>query len=525
MKRTFLTAGVVGLCLLPGIFSQAQETRLISADLHAIAGPKSTVFKECIGAGRANEGLRADWQHQLAMVQKDIQFKYIRFHGLLHDDMRVYTEDKAGNAVYNWQYVDRLYDYLLSINIRPFVEFGFMPADLASGTKTIFWWKANVTKPKSYEKWDALIRNLVVHWQQRYGEQEVKKWYFEVWNEPDLKGFFDGTQAEYFELYAHTAKAVKGVSPAYRVGGPATSATKWISDFLSYCAARQLPVDFVSTHDYGTTSVLDELGTKKQQLKSIRDTLAKDVKRVRETINASAYKHAELHFTEWNTSPSSRDPIHDTYQNAAYLLHVLKKASLYSNSMSYWTFTDIFEEAGPGLTPFHGGFGLMNLQDIKKPGYYAYQFMNELGPAELVNTDESSYVCRSANGVQALIWDYTAPDVHKGYAYDQDYFNREQPAALKQTVKLKLSNVKNGNYKVEIYRVGYQQNDPYTAYLKMGKPAQISKAEVSELSRFYTALPAGKMRVNIRNGYYEQELKISENDLVFVKLVRTAGNF
>ncbi|MBB5439004.1 xylan 1,4-beta-xylosidase [Pedobacter sp. AK017] len=521
-----MRALVLNLCtVLLGFFLclsvqpvKAQVKRQIHADLKSVAGNKSTVFNECIGAGRANEGLRADWQQQLAMIQKDVHFKYIRFHGLLHDDMRIYSLDKTGKPVYNFQYVDRLYDFLLSINIRPFVEFGFMPPDMASGTKTIFWWKANVSKPKSYTQWDTLITKLVKHWQQRYGEEEVKKWYFEVWNEPDLKGFFDGTQADYFELYAHTVKAVKSVSRAYRVGGPATSATKWIAEFLSYCENNRLPVDFVSTHDYGTTSVLDEMGTKKQQLKSIRDTIAIDVKRVRAIINASAYKKAELHFTEWNTSPSSRDPIHDTYQNAAYILHVLKKAAANSNSMSYWTFTDVFEEAGPGPTPFHGGVGLINLQDIKKPGYHAYHFMKELGNTELKNEDESSYVCKSEQGVQALIWNYTHP--LNGYSFNQDYFNKVQPPATNHDVRFSVANLRNGTYLLEEYRVGYGQNDPYTAYLKMGKPEQLSRAEVSRLKQLSSGAAFRKSTITVSGGKFEQLIRLSDNEIVFLKLIR-----
>jgi xylan 1,4-beta-xylosidase len=507
------------LCSFLALVANAQQTRLITADAKAIAGAKSTVYNECVGAGRANEGLRADWQQQLAMIQKDVHFKYIRFHGLLHDDMRIYTEDKkTGEPIYNFQYVDKLYDYLLSIGIKPFVEFGFMPSELASGTKTIFWWKANVSKPKSYERWDTMITNLVKHWKERYGEEEVKTWYFEVWNEPDLKGFFDGTQDDYFELYAHTVKAVKSVSANYRVGGPATSAVKWIPEFLSHCEKNKLPVDFVTTHDYGTTSVLDEFGTKKQGLKTIRDTIAIDVKRVRGLINNSIYKNAELHFTEWNTSPSSRDPIHDTYQNAAYILHVLKKASLYSNSMSYWTFTDVFEEAGPGPTPFHGGFGLITLQDIKKPSYYAYKFMDQLGKTELKNSDESSYICKSDNGVQALIWDYTRPS--KNYVYNQDYFNRIQPSTLKEILKLKVANVQNGKYTLEVYKVGYQQNDPYSTYLAKGKPVNFSRADVVTYKQLSTGLPVSKTLVNITNGKFEKDISLRENDIVFVKLIK-----
>lgn len=521
MIRQLAIRCIVGLFLcIPFEVTKAQETegRYIHADMDQVAGKKNMVYSECIGAGRANEGLRADWQQQLAMLQQDVHFRYIRFHGLLHDDMRVYSVDKAGNPVYNFQYVDKLFDFLLSINIRPFVEFGFMPADMAAGTKTIFWWKANVSKPKSYEQWDTLITRLVKHWQRRYGEEEVKKWYFEVWNEPDLRGFFDGSQADYFELYAHTAKAVKSISPAYRVGGPATSAVKWIAEFLSYCQSNKLPVDFVSTHDYGTTSVLDEMGTKKQQLKSIRDTIAIDVKRVKNTIDASAYKNAELHFTEWNTSPSSRDPIHDTYQNAAYILHVLKKAVAYSNSMSYWTFTDIFEEAGPGPTPFHGGFGLINLQGIKKPGYHAYAFMEQLGKTELKNKDESSWICRSENGVQALIWDYTQPIAN--YTYNQTYFNRLQAPAGKRTVKLHISNLEKGIYGIEEYRLGYEQNDPYTAYLKMGSPTNLSQSEAGFLKQGSAGLPVRKLTVNLNAGSYEQSIQLHDNEIVFIKLTR-----
>ncbi|GAB3418606.1 cellulase family glycosylhydrolase [Niabella aquatica] len=478
------------------------------------------VFAECIGAGRANEGLRADWQQQLALVQKEIGFKYIRFHGLLHDDMDVYKEDKkTGEAIYNWQYVDKLFDFLLSIKMRPFVEFGFMPKDLASGSKTIFWWKGNVTKPKSYDKWNALIKNIVKHWQQRYGHEEIKNWYFEVWNEPDLKGFFDGTQEDYFELYANTARSVKSVSKEYRVGGPATSATKWIADFLNYCASDMLPLDFISTHDYGTTSVLDEFGTKKQQLKPAQDTITNNVKAVRKIINASAYPNAELHFTEWNSSPSSRDPIHDTYQNAAYILHVLKNASLYSNSLSYWTFTDIFEEAGPGPTPFHGGFGLMNLQGIKKPSYYAYKFLASLGNTVLENTDADSYACTNKDGVQLLIWNYTHP--HKGYTYNQDYFNKIQPSHPKEKIAVRIKNITPGKYTLQVIKVGYKYNDPYTAYLEMGKPHILTINDVRALEKESAGTPAINKMITVTKTGYEQSLTLSENDIAYIRLIKS----
>jgi xylan 1,4-beta-xylosidase len=128
------------------------NNRTVVADFNSIQGQTKTVWRKCVGAGRANEGLRADWQEQLGKVKKDCGFEYIRMHGLLHDDMGVYFEEK-GKPVYNWQYIDVLYDFLLSINIKPFVELSFMPKDLASGPETVFWWKGNITPPKDYNKW------------------------------------------------------------------------------------------------------------------------------------------------------------------------------------------------------------------------------------------------------------------------------------------------------------------------------------------------------------------------------------
>ncbi len=519
--RIIQTVSLGLLCLLMNMPTTAQDppVRKIFADVKHVQGKKVNVFNACVGAGRANEGLRADWQQQLALAKKDIGFRYIRFHGLLHDDMRVYVEDKQGNVTYNWQYIDKLFDYLLSINIRPFVEFGFMPADLAAGKKTIFWWKANVSKPKSYEKWDNLITSLVAHWQERYGRQELAQWYFEVWNEPDLGGFYDGTQADYFELYHHTSKAVKSISADYRVGGPATSATKWIKEFLSYCDSAKLPVDFVSTHDYGTTSVLDEFGLKKQKLKNNYDTISLNVKRVREIIDQSVFKKAELHFTEWNTSPSSRDPIHDTYQNATYVLNTLKKTGAACNSMSYWTFTDVFEEAGAGASIFHGGFGLLNLQGIKKPTYYAYQFMNALGTTELVNHDASSYVCTGANGnVQALIWNYTFTET--AALFNQGYFVKDQPPLAVETAALEIKNLPNGKYRMETYKVGYRQNDPVTGYIAMGRPANALLKQEEELKKLSAGLPVATESIKITKGVFKKSLQLRDNDIVFIQLVR-----
>ncbi|MBN2729840.1 MAG: glycoside hydrolase, partial [Bacteroidales bacterium] len=336
--------------------------RVINVDFNAENGDLNTMFNECVGAGRANEGLRADWQQQLAYVKAECGFRYIRFHGLFTDDMGIYKEDKSGNPEYNYMYVDALFDYLLSIGIKPFVELGFMPNALASGPETIFWWKGNVTPPKDHDKWGALVKNIVQHWTDRYGEEEVKTWYFEVWNEPNLKpGFWTGSMEDYFKLYRYSAEAVKSVNPAYRIGGPGTAGAAWETEMIDFCVKNKVPIDFVSTHSYGVKQgFLDEYGNSGTVLAKEEFAVSGDVLQSRKEIANTPKPDLELHYTEWSASYTPSDPIHDSYHEAAYVLQKLKQVGDAAQSMSYWVFTDIFEESAPRFTPFHGGFGMLN---------------------------------------------------------------------------------------------------------------------------------------------------------------------
>lgn len=528
MKLTYL---FILSCLIPAFVLPQVKThskpdpsqRIISIDFSREKGPLNTMFNECIGAGRANEGLRADWQQQLAYVKKECGFRYIRMHGLLTDDMGVYKEDRNGTPEYNYMYVDVLFDYLQSIGMKPFVELGFMPSALASGDKTIFWWRGNVTPPKDYDKWACLIRNLVQHFTERYGTNEVKTWYFEVWNEPNLTpGFWTGTQEEYFKLYTYSVKAIKSVNPSYRVGGPATAGAAWESELIEFCKKNDIPIDFVSTHAYGVNQgYLDEYGNMGTVLDRNPMSLSCDVLQSRKEISASSMPSLELHYTEWSASYTPADPIHDSYHEAAYVLQKIKQVGDAANSMSYWVFTDIFEEAGPRFTPFHGGFGMLNIQGINKPVFYAYQFMNRLGDIELTNADSASWVCKDTNGnIQALVWDFTI--THPGDSINnQEYYISDLPSKPKGRLKISISKVPEGIYSLEVYKTGYRCNDAYSTYLSMGRPAQLNKVQVEQIRELNDGSPVSKEIITVENGTpFVKELDIRENDVFFLNLIR-----
>lgn len=438
--------------------------------------PLKHIWSACVGAGRANEGLRADWQGHLQEVVSNCGFQYLRFHGLLHDDMHVYKEID-GEVVYNFQYVDKLFDSMLDKGIRPFVEFGFMPLDLASTDSTQFWWKGNIAPPKDYSKWANLLAACVSHWIDRYGFDEVKRWYFEIWNEPNLRPFWDGSKAAYFELYKVSVQAIKNIHPELRVGGPATSnfvpdsrfdgewedssvhATLvtedlnalswkgvWIEDFIRYCEREELPVDFISTHPYPTDFALDGHGEFQGRTRHASST-KEDVEWLRDIIANSAYRDVEIHLTEWSSSPSSRDYSHDYLPAAAYVVKTNLELCQLTDSLSYWVFTDVFEEVGAGPQAFHGGFGMITLQGVRKPTFYAYQFLNQLGHEELAR--DQGFILTKTNQQQLSGLFYNYPDeytntVPMSMYPDQTIAQEAQAAGSSRDYQLVVDNLKPG---------------------------------------------------------------------------------
>lgn len=495
------------------------EPRSINVDVNSEKGPLNTAFKFSIGAGRANEGLRSDWQQQLAEVKRELGFRYIRMHGLFSDDMGVYRVDGKGREQYNFHYIDVLYDYLLSIGIKPFVELGFMPAALASGDKTIFWWRGNVTPPSDYEKWERLIKALTEHFTQRYGADEVASWYFEVWNEPNLDAFWAGSQADYFKLYAHSVKAIKSVNSRYRVGGPATAGAAWIPEMIAYCVKNNIPLDYVSTHSYGVQQgYLDEFGNKGTVLDKSDMAVSGDVLNNRKQIKQSARPDLELHYTEWSSSYTPADPLHDSYHQAAYILQKLKQVGSAAQSMSYWVFSDIFEEPGVRFEAFHGGFGLMNLHGIKKAAYFSYYFLNQLAPIELKVKDKQTIAATDKNGnVQVLLWDYTytlPKDIN-----NQQYYIKDLPAAKKPDAKVRIDGLKPGAYKLSLTQVGYKTNDPFSHYIGLGSPSQLSKDQVAQLKAQATGKPQRVSEIQVdKKGVFNLILPMRENDVYFLQL-------
>ncbi|QAY70839.1 GH39 family glycosyl hydrolase [Xylanimonas protaetiae] len=482
------------------------------------------VWNECVGAGRANEALRADWQAHFREAVDVLGVRYVRFHGLFHDDMFVYRTDNGGGfgpstplaePVYTFAYVDKVFDAILDAGARPFVELGFMPRQLATQTETLFWWKAHCSPPKDMGAWVELVTTTVRHWVDRYGIDEVRRWPFEVWNEPNLvPHFWTGTRTQYFELYGATATAIKAIDPQLKVGGPSTSVfvpdaryagewhdpslevgtavaadpddldwqPVWIHEFLAYCAQRGLPVDFLSTHLYPTDFAADSLGNL-NAITRRRDATYLDLQLMRTIIENSPYPDAELHITEWSTSPSSRDAIHDTLFAASYIVRAFLKGAPLAESISYWTFTDVFEEGGGGIGPFHGGFGFVNEQGLHKPTFHAMAMLGRLGDRLLVELEHGAITRSSATGdVSAIFYNYPADMGKTGLASRNSYADTRELASVgpARRVRHTVAGLTPGaTFAVEI--LDGEHGNVAEAWYQMGAPLNLSRQDVVDL--------------------------------------------
>jgi beta-xylosidase len=479
-------------------------------------------WKKCITAGRAAEGLREDWRSQLREVQRQIGFEYIRFHGIFHEDMMIYREEN-GAPIYNWQYLDSLVDFLLSVNIRPLLELSFMPYDLASGEAYVFWWKGNITPPKDEQRWVDLVNATVCHCIERYGIEEILRWYFEVWNEPNLQnGFWSGNQAAYFRLYSHTAQAIKAIHPGLRVGGPASSDSggvkaPWVDEFLAYCTEQNLPVDFLSTHPYPNTWALDGYNETIMGYRGPESTVV-DMRRIRKSISESAFPNAEIHLTEWNSSPSPRDLVHDTAFMAPFVVQNNINGIGLVDSLAFWTFTDVFEEGRAGDTLFHGGFGLMNAQGLKKPSYYGYWFLSKLGREKLLS-GEDFFVSRKGDKVQILMWNYC----HYTEAFaagDRSTLTPQEryqifTGQIPRSFNLTIAGLNDG-YKVTETSFDRQHGSAFDTWQELGAPANPVSEELEWLR--HRIMPEMTIYFLDKPGLYNRQVTLQPHGVTLIEL-------
>ena len=479
----------------PGQATPPPETLVI--DANAPRHPFPHYWEKMFGSGRAILSLRDSYRHDLRSVKQITDFSYVRFHAILNDEVGVYDEDGSGEPVYNFSYVDQIYDGLLADGVRPFVELSFMPYKLAArNIIQAFWYKPNVSPPKDWSRWDRLVTAFAQHLVDHYGIEEVSQWYFEVWNEPNLD-FWAGQpkQETYWDLYDHTALAIKKISPRLRVGGPATAQAAWVDAMIRHCNEKHIPLDYVSTHVYANDLAQDVFQT---QENIPRDQMVcRAVSKVHNQITTSAMPSLPLIWSEFNASYKNEPDVTDAIYMGPWLASMIQQCDGLVNSMSYWTFSDVFEEQGVVKTPFYGGYGLIAEDGIPKPAFNAFKLLHQLGDERIDLDSNSALLTRRKNGTLALaIWNYAPPE------------QAGSPRTL--TLRLKGTNAK----QALISRLDHDHGDFHSVWEKIAAPRYPSLNQIEELRRA-ADLPPPETR-QLKNG--ELTITLPGHSLALIEL-------
>ncbi|MBK1809790.1 helix-turn-helix domain-containing protein [Clostridium sp. YIM B02505] len=495
-------------------------------------------WKRILAFGRAVEGMREELRNQLRLVQKDIGFEYVRFHGILSDEMRVYSEDDQGNSEYNFTYVDELIDFLLEIKLKPFIELGYMPDQLAAEKKYIFAWKANISFPKSMRRWNKFIRSFVKHLIERYGTNEVEKWYFQIcdqWN------YFNTEDQNYFEFFKETYGSVKQVEAKLRVGG--TFDLQLLDKYVCYLKDEKVALDFIAVRTYSlvpngksdSLELINRFGKVSDNELILQNSIdycsyadesfiSEQIDKFIDIIDKHKLDIKEFFVTEWNTTPSQKDLLHDTCFKASFFVKNIVDNFNKVNGIAYWSFSDIFEETKASNNIFHGGLGFITNNGIKKPIYYAYQFMNRLGNNILRKESDFIATKNTNNSIQILAFNYCHFIDDRKQCHSKDITLKDRYHVFNEKSKNISFILKglSGEVVVKMYRINKENGSAYDEWLRIGAPKFMDLDELNYIKN--RSIFEYRMKNSDINGDFIINEKLEPHEVMLIEIVPIKHN-
>ena len=508
--------------------------------------PLNRHWQYCIGSCHASLALREDYLKQLKQVHEELGIKHVRFHGIFNDDMQVFMKfsdlmplpgaDKFEQV--SFRKIGMVYDNILACGMKPYVELSFMPKHLASSeARCGFYYGGWISPPRDEEAWREFIKSFVRYLLDRYGAEEVESWPFEVWNEPDVFVFWAGTKEQYFRLYEVTAKAIKEVDDKIKVGGPATSGSKWIGSFLTYCKEHHVPVDFISTHQYagdpiGGVEASENLEDEKNEQAEVispelmshifdgmeNGTVLDGLRRIMpdkseiEEISSNGFKKnasivrrqagkLPIYYSEWNENAIFSSYTNDTRKVAAYLVRAIMETENVVNGSSVWCFSDIFEEFSEIPQEFHGGFGLLTHSGVPKPQYYALKMLAEL---ENNRIDLGEKATQGEIGVAA----FAGNNKMQILLFRQKMKNHTLP---KEQAEINIE-LDRKPKRVVMERIDEEHGNPLKIWEEMGKPEELKQVEREEMIR-QTKVEKEEVRYNWKENGLTMKSELGVNDI------------
>ncbi len=495
-------------------------------------------FKTFTGVGRAKEILMERVQKELIQLQKEIGFQYIKFHGILDDTMMLYNEDRAGNPYLSFHYVDEVFDFLMSIKLKPLIQLSFMPRLLAKNPdNTIFYNPSILSEPNNMAHWEFLVTELTKHFIERYGLEEVRTWLFSFWNAPYSSYVFSFENNDVaFELYRTSYRCVKGCDRQLRFGtpsyGPFNFEDSEYYDFIRRCIEENCPPDFYNIHCYPIkSSSLSELlsmgAINSQYTESDKMILSENPNYMAEMVSTIKEKLVDLpklpiYITEWASSASHRDWLNDTCYRSAYIVKNILENYDEVNSFGNWCLSDTLEELPYDNELFHGEMGLFAYHGIKKPAYYAFVFLSKLMDT-LIDRGDGYFITTNQKGDYAiLLYNYIhiSPLYCQGILFNVTYLDRYNAFVNQDPsdFEISITNASNGKYVVSEYVVNREHGSAFDEWVRMGAMPLNNEEEINILKGRSMPLIT-KLQVEISNNYlnYYADLKPHEIRLILIK--------
>lgn len=502
-------------------------TEVPACSVSGVGTPLTHNFKNLTSIGSACDILMAENQEILKILQREIGFRFIHFHGLFDDTMRVYGENESGSPELNFSRIDTLIDFLLSIGLRPFIELSYMPAKLAAvNSRRSYYGQSIVSLPADTEKWSFLVRSFVLHLNNRYGRTEVATWPFSLWNLPDsgeLLGL--GDPEDYFRFYYDTWKVVKNCAPDVLFLSPSCMAETaetgdFISKFLTLCQQHNCLPDLFQFHFYPIQIESYAEGSARLTYRSSPSALKESLQRVNRRLADLPGHFQTLYVTEWNASVSHRELLSDTAFQSAYITKNILENYDQFGCLCYWALTDPTSDGHIARELFHGGLGLLTYNGIKKASYHALRLLSRLGDEKLAS-GEGYFITRSHSGWQILLYNYQhySELYAKGEAFDMTFTNRYTPfpAAAQQKFTLSLEDFTDRDCLLTETILNAKHGSSFDKWVESGALPLTSRDDLTYLQS--VSLPKIRRElVNTKTGRLELSFTLDVHEVRLIEL-------
>jgi beta-xylosidase/AraC-like DNA-binding protein len=481
-----------------------------------------------INLGFARDFVKGDFFNQINLLQKEAPFRYGRFQGLFGGDTAGGGEPRQG---YNFVQTDRVINFLYDVKLIPFIELGLKPDMISGKHGEIVFEKNGEAKDIPVREYEKMVDKFLKHMVNRFGIQEIGRWYFEIWAPCGFALKYSKAEIDiYIEQFVRIRKIIKDIAPAALVGGPGYNLTRTedlsiMAGILHALEERAACPDFFSLYAYS----FSEIPAESSDMNDIslllweKDENTKRIVWAKDFIQSTIPVVKRFFVTEWNLDYSSRNRLHDSLIKAPFILQNCINAVGSIDILAYWTASDISAEYNDSSSILFGGPGLISRHGIRKPSFFAYHFLSQLGDTLLDKGEGYIVTVKSKNSYTAIVFNYKYINNQSRLRNDYQDLSRDPSEFLenkdKLTIRLRINNIEPGKYKIRHHILNNHWGSVYDAWKSMSATEELSDSEASWLER--ACVPA--LRIDFLEGKeniaMECELEPNEVRLLEVSLI------